>query len=895
MMERIVGGKYRRTKMRRGKRLYVIAGIICLLVWVNLAGAGLPEQAKLMSSDGAAYDCFGQSVSISGDYAIVGAYGNDANGSAYIFKRDEVNWSEEAKLIASDGTASDCFGWSVSISGDYAVVGAPYDDDNGGNSGSAYIFKRDGVNWSEQAKLTASDGAVGDSFGYSVSISGDYVIIGAVWDDDNGSGSGSAYIFKRDGTSWSQQAKLTALGGAASDYFGCSVSISGDYAIIGANSEDIYGYGGGSNHGSAYIFKRDGTNWSEDKRITASDAAEYDYFGCSVSISGDYAIIGANGGDDNGGDSGSAYIFKRNGTNWSEQAKLVASDGAAGDHFGNSVSIGGDYAIVGAYWDDDNGEDCGSAYIFKRYWTGWGEQDKLTASDGATSDWFGYSVSIGGDYAIVGAPYDGDNGDNSGSAHVYSGGYISGAKWHDSDGDSHQDFDEQVIAGWRIYIDVNENGQFDAGEPNYITDANGSYLLNIPAGSWVIAEEVRPCWEQTYPGGDETYRVTVSPFEAIRRSFGNTRPLEIRPSGWGRQEQDKLLASDGAANDVFGFSVSVSGDYAIVGAYWDDDNGIDSGSAYIFEVNETNCGEWNQRAKLKASDGYEWDYFGASVSISGDETIVGAYFDDDKGSDSGSAYIFKRDGASWNQQAKLVASDGADGDRFGCSVSISGDYAIIGACYDDDNGDGSGSAYIFKRNGTSWSQQAKLVAPDGNDWDTLGFSVSIDGDYAIVGANNDGDKGEESGSAYIFRRDGASWYEQVKLTSSDITDFDYFGASVSINGGYAVVGASGDDDKGGDSGSAYIFRRDGSNWSEIMKLTAADGASNDSFGYSVSISCDYIISGACFDDDNGDNSGSAYVFGKVLCPASDLNGDCFVDFKDVAILAGEWLTGGEEP
>jgi hypothetical protein len=918
------------------------AVIVCFVFSPPQAGAETwLEKAKLLASDGAANDIFGVSVSISGDYAIVGAFYDDDkgtdSGSAYIFRRDGNSWSEQSKLTASDGAAGDQFGISVSISGDYAIVGAYYDDDIGSSSGSAYIFKRDGTSWVQQAKLTASDGAVDDNFGCSVSISSDYAVVGAVNDDDKGIDSGSAYIFKRNGTSWSQQQKLTASDGAANDIFGVSVSISGDYAIVGAAGDDDKG----TNSGSAYIFLRSGTSWSQQAKLTALDGAASDYFGVSVSISGDYAIVGAAGDD---GYKGSAYIFKRDGTSWSQQAKLTASDGAAYDVFGYSVSISGDYAIVGAYNDDSKG----SAYIFKRNGTSWVQQQKLLASDGAAGDYFGYSVSISGDYAIVGAYQDDDKGTDSGSAYIYTDyyAYIHGTKWHDKDGDGHLigDTEEQAIPGWRIYVDVNENGQFDTGEPNELTDANGNYVLIVPNGTWVLAEEARPCWEQTYPGGNGTYNITLAKGQIVEGyNFGNARPVEIHPSIWQKQQQDKLTASDGAANDEFGWSVSVSGDYAIVGAYQDDDKGTDSGSAYIFSPDDVNCSDWDQTAKLTASDGAANDWFGCSVSVSGDYAIVGAYQDDDKGDNSGSAYIFMwngtnwveqqkllasdgaandyfgssvsisgdyaivgaygddgskgsayiflRSGTSWSQQAKLTASDGNAWDRFGNSVSISGNYAIVGAYYDDDKGSDSGSAYIFKRDGTTWSQQAKLTASDGaaNDW--FGWSVSISGDYAIVGAHYDDDNGADSGSAYIFKRGGTSWSEQDKLTASDGAAGDRFGWSVSVSGDYAIVGAYLDDDKGNSSGSAYIFKRDGSTWSEEAKLTASDGAGSDWFGYSVSIGNGYIIAGAWSDDDNGTNSGSAYMFGKTLCPRADLNDDCKVDFADFAIFADWWLYG----
>jgi hypothetical protein len=183
---------------------------------------------------------------------------------------------------------------------------------------------------------------------------------------------------------------------------------------------------------------------------------------------------------------------------------------------------------------------------------------------------------------------------------------------------------------------------------------------------------------------------------------------------------------------------------------------------------------------------------------------VGAYLDDDSGSDSGSAYIFKRDGTSWNEQAKITASDGATGDWFGASVSISGDYATVSAPRDDDRGSDSGSAYIFKRDGTSWGEQAKITASDGAAGDLFGASA-ISGDYATVSAHRDDDRGSDSGSAYIFKRDGTSWNEQAKITASDGAAGDLFGVSVSISGDSAIVGAHYDDDSGSNSGSAYVY------------------------------------------------------------------------------------------
>ena len=312
-------------------------------------------------------------------------------------------FSEIVKAVASDRATKDKFGISVSISGDYAIVGAYNEDEDaaGGNTvsnaGAAYIFKKDegGTdNWAQIQKIVASDRASTDNFGISVSISGDYAIVGAYFEDEDAAGSnaasntGSAYIFKKDegGTdNWGQIQKIVASDRAIEDYFGYSVSIFGDYAIVGAylENEDAAGGNTASNTGSAYIFKRDegGTdNWGQIQKIVASDRTISDHFGNSVSISGDYAIVGASLEDEDvaGGSTaytaGSAYIFKRDegGTdNWGQIQKIVASDRASEDYFGHSVSISGDYAIVGARLEDEDAAggntatSAGSAYIFK--------------------------------------------------------------------------------------------------------------------------------------------------------------------------------------------------------------------------------------------------------------------------------------------------------------------------------------------------------------------------------------------------------------------------------------------------------------------------------------------------------------------------------------------------
>lgn len=463
------------------KKFYLFLTVL-MIMCVGLSANWVDEQ-KVTASDGAESDLFGRSISINGNYAIIGANYDDDNGddsgSVYIFHQSGTTWTEQAKLTASDGASGDQFGISVSIDGDYAVVGAW----NNSSSGSAYIFHRSGTTWTEQAKLTASDAYTNDQFGVAVSISGDYAVVGSWLDDDNGTNSGSTYIFLRSGTTWTEQAKLTASDGASDDYFGGSVSIKGEYAIIGSYEDDDNGTGSGS----AYIFHRSGATWTEQQKLIASDGAEEDSFGGSVSIDGDYAVIGAHGDDDNGDSSGSAYIFHRSGTIWTEQTKLIASDGANNDVFGLSVSIDGDYTLVGAQWDNDNGNNSGSAYIFHRNGTTWTELIKLIASDGNSYDLFGSQVSIDGDCIVVGAYYDNDNGYHSGSAYFYRAvNYWDGSSSHNWSNSNNWSL-ERVP-------DADEDVVIPDGTPNdpwiYVSDGFCNSLLIESGANLRIDDEV---------------------------------------------------------------------------------------------------------------------------------------------------------------------------------------------------------------------------------------------------------------------------------------------------------------------------------------------------------------------------------------------------------------------
>ncbi len=385
-----------------------------LTVSLFALGAGNPssaqtacDAARLTASDSGVFESFGFSVAVCGDTALIGAQWNLDNGpqsgSAYVFGFDwrSHTWTETQLLLGSDGDSSDHFGVAVAIEGETALIGAfaHLHSDNGG-SGSAYVFRLNGSSWIEHQELLASDGAIGDHFGISVSISGEVAVIGAELDDDNGANSGSAYVFRYDSKSdtWVEEQKLLASDGAAGNFFGAAVAIGADTIVIGAD---------GPTSGSTYVFRfdADSSRWIEEQNLIPPDGPG-DQFGVSVSISGDAILIGAP--FDVGG---SAYVFRfdpagQRGSQWVQEQKLLASDPGGTDQFGRAVALDGDTAVIGAFNSDAGGLNSGAAYLFRFDGKNWVEQQQLLPEPNPWGNNFGWSVSLDGDTAVIGAHFE---------------------------------------------------------------------------------------------------------------------------------------------------------------------------------------------------------------------------------------------------------------------------------------------------------------------------------------------------------------------------------------------------------------------------------------------------------------------------------------------------------
>jgi len=580
---------------------------------------------KILASDAAGGDGFGQSVAISSDgtTAVVGANNEDTspntdNGAAYVFIKSGSTWVQQAKLLASDAAGNDAFGESIAISadGNTVLVGAWSEDTSPNtNNGAAYVFTRSGTTWTQQAKLVASDAATSDILGLyqgvSLSADGNTALLGA---QSKASVAGVAYIFIRSGTTWTQQQQLVASDTAAQDRFGYSVSLSsdGNTALIGAYTEST---SPNTFQGAAYVFTRSGSTWTQQAKLLASDPADSDFFGFSVALSGDSntAVIGSVNEDTSPTtNNGAIYFFTRSGSTWTQRQKILANDALTDDNIGHAVSLSSDggIAVIGSRHINAEGVfDTGGVYVFTRSGNTWTQQQKIIASDTVTDDRFGQSVSISrdGTTLIVGANQE-DTGANSNNGAAY-------------------------------FFNINPNATFSVSPP---TDA-----------------------------------------------------VEIQ----------KLLASDRAGTDQFGYSVAISidGNTAIVGAVTEDTSpNSNNGAAYVYI---RSSGVWAEQAKLLASDAASSENFGQSVALSldGNTAIVGAYGEDTSpNSDQGAAYVFTRSGSTWTEQAKLLASDPANTDYFGWRVALSadGNTALVHAYFEDTSPNtNNGAVYVFTRSG----------------------------------------------------------------------------------------------------------------------------------------------------------------------------------------------------
>jgi len=409
------------------------------------AAAAWAQEAYVKAANAGNNDQYGVAVAISSETLVVGAMGEASDqttvtngttaspdnsaadaGAAFVYTRSGSTWAQQAYLKAPNAEAGDNFGGAIAIDGDTIVVGAPAEDSNqtsvtngttasanndAAAAGAAYVFRRTGTAWAQEAYLKGSGIGAGANFGYAVAISGDTIVVGA---HGEASSAGATYVFKRSGTTWAQEQRLTAPNGEGGDDFGISVAIGGDTVVVGAigessnqtavtNGTTASADNSAASAGAAYVFKRSGTTWTQEAYLKAANAEAGDTFGRSVAIGTDSIVVGADG---EAGTQGAAYVFIRSGTSWSQQAYLKATNASGGHNFGASVGIYGDTAMVGA---DGVSSSSGAAYVFSRSGASWSQAAYLRAANADGSDYMGTSVAIYGSTVASGAAGEASN------------------------------------------------------------------------------------------------------------------------------------------------------------------------------------------------------------------------------------------------------------------------------------------------------------------------------------------------------------------------------------------------------------------------------------------------------------------------------------------------------
>ncbi len=454
------------------------------------------------------------------------------------------------KLVAPLRTAGDLFGYSVDICGNYAIVGSHQENVDGmPGAGAAYLYYFDGTSWTEQDKLMSIDRDIGDHFGYSVALSEERAVVGAVYEDDNIVGedsiatAGSAYVFSRSGSSWAQQSKLVPNHRGEDNRFGFHVAISGSYILVSSPYEDMdadsldYEVSAGA----AYIFHNDGSGWAQQQKLVASDRDMGDYFGYRADIDGSTIVVSAYmenhdvDGLNRKDKAGSVYIFDRSGSVWSETQKIVASERWVSDFFGHDVAIENDLLIVGARGEDHDTlatnyiENAGAAYIFRNIGGNWTEQEKITEPYRRADDAFGTDVAISGDVVLVSAPANDLDADelnlitSAGAAYIFSTGiggmsepeicvYANGIEIVSGDNtpslEDHTDFGSVSIGSERTstYSIVNNGTGYLYVDTINVVDSWGE-----------IFDIITPAPDSIAPGDSGIFSISFSPADTVVR------------------------------------------------------------------------------------------------------------------------------------------------------------------------------------------------------------------------------------------------------------------------------------------------------------------------------------------------------------------------------------------
>ena len=764
------------------------------------------------------------------------------------------------------GQQESLLGYSVAVEGDYTVVGAPFDDLGGLDSGAVKVFHT--TTGALLLVIPNPTPAVADQFGCSVAISGTRVVVGAWRDNTGAADAGCAYVYDLAGANpavpvWT----LSNPAPATSDYYGFGVAISGARVVVGVWRDDA----GATDAGSACVYDlTSGTPTVPVYTLLNPSPAVGDQFGYAVAIDGTRVVVGCHGDDTGATDAGSAYVYELTGGTPTVPIFTLTNPGpASGDFFGYTVAVSGTRVAVGAPWDDTGSTDAGSAYIYNL--AGATPTVPVVTMNNPTPsglDWFSSALTISGTRVVVGAYLDNTGASDAGSAYVYDlgsatpGGPV--ATLNNPTPVANDQFGIAVaLSGTRVVVGAcyDDTGALDAGSA-YVYD----FASGPPAGPAVTLNSPTPAFGDVFGSAIAVSgtRVVVGAPSDDTGAVNAGRAYVYDLAGGAPTVPVFTLANPSpVVGDNFGISVAISGTRVVVGANSDDTGAANAGSAYVYDVSGgTPTVPTVTLANPSPAAG---DNFGISVAISGTRVIVGANLDDAGTTDAGSAYVYDvSSGSPSTPVATLANPSPAVNDQFGVSVAISGTRAVVGANFDDTGATDAGSAYVYDLiSGTPTVPARVLNNPSPAAGDNFGIAVAISGTRVVVGANLDDAGASNSGSAYVYDVSSGTptVLTQTLSNPSPVVD-DQFGSAVAMSGTRVVIGAHQDDTGATNAGSAYAYDvSTGTPTVPVATLANPGPAVGDLFGNAVAIDGTTAAIGAPYDDTVITDKGYAYVFG----------------------------------
>ncbi len=781
--------------------------------------------------------------------------------------RGQEHWNEFKKIYPEPflQAAKTAFGNHIALNDDYIVATSYLDDEK-----IVHVFANNG-NYDTLATLRSS--VPDPAFGKSLAIHGNTIVVGGNYTDIKG----AAYVFVKPENGWKNMTETAVLrrsNTGESNSFGSEVAIHGDMIVVPDYLNSEYK----NNGGAVYVFQKPAGGWvdtTETAELMPAGLQPFTYFGRAVDCDDSTIVVGATGTFNGHLNCGAVYVFDKPASGWkdtTETARLLASDAEARDYLGKVVAIDNNTIVAGAANDDDHGDVSGAAYIFTKPASGWTdttETAKITPSDASEKSYFGTDVDIFMDTLVIGAYTD--------SAYLFvksdTGwtGIKETAIFKASD-NKHSDRFGNTVAIHKATV---------------IVGAQGADGLGSSSGALYIFKKQAPAWES----GTETAKLLPFPrimnygdYYGASVAIGNdyfvvgspgryvkTGAVHVYSAHYPFPLLATLSPSDSEKDKYFGdpVDIDIETGTVVVGVVDDTVNGYKSGSAYVFVKPENGWKDMAETAKLIPSDGADDDDFGGAVAINRDVIAIGAKSADyqfDK--NTGAVYVYEKPKTGWKdtvETAKLTDPDQDWNFNFGSHLDVDSSGIIAVSTKKDVNGKNSGAVLLYEKDGGSWSNIATLAPSDAGEDDYFGKQIKFDGDILAI-SSNDSVYGLNSGAVYIFEKPGTGWTnmnEIAKLIPSDGAESDYFGFSISISGDYLVAGAPNDDDHDDNTGSLYFFEKPATGWenmTETQKITASDWESHEYYSMAVAVSDQLMIAGVKYDDEKQENVGSAYLY-----------------------------------